>query len=214
MAFDIVMASNVMNEFEGTAQALKLVDLISSSHMSDLASLVLIDPALRSASRRMMELRDLVCGSCDLRVVSPCLHERPCPMFGRARDWCHFYIDWVVPRLVKEFDEMCGTDHRHLKLSYLVLQKVKSCARAGSGLALTGIVVSSPLRSKGKMELVICLSGGSLRKVARQDKDATDKNSDMDKVLRGDIVELDNTVKIKKEDSFRKMPFSRHAVRL
>jgi hypothetical protein len=115
------------------------------------------------------------------------------------RDWCHFYIDWECPDYLAELDTMSGMNHKHLKMAYFVFTRE---SRVPSHELRKWRVVSSPIVSKGKRELVLCGDNGKLERITRLDRDASDNNSDLDSASRGDIVACSETGRINKDDGF------------
>lgn len=129
------------------------------------------------------------------------------------RDWCHFYLDWERPKIIADLDRLIGNKKEHLKFSYLVLTASESRNpspqfRAGIGTSEHLFrVVSAPLRSKGKIELLLCPAEGNdtgrLHRVTRLDKERGPANADLDRVWRGEIVECHAKGQIAREDHFR-----------
>jgi ribosomal protein RSM22 (predicted rRNA methylase) len=222
--FDVAIAANALNETPAPARVCRGV-----LEKSD--ALIVIDPALKETARGLMALRDHLIENGDVRVVAPCLHQKPCPMLrANDRDWCHFYIEWDRLELAEAMDRATGLDHRYLKLAYMAFvrhgatichseggtteESLAFCKTKSKGSFTTFRmtnkkpyrVVSSPLHSKGKTELVLCGEDGELRRVRRLDKDASESNADVDRVKRGDIVALKNeasTERVGASDQFQ-----------
>ena len=218
--FDIVIAANVLNELPED-QVLKIsADLIQDFLKED-GSFIIIDPALRETARPLMALRDRLVAEGAAQVAAPCLHQKACPMLAaNDRDWCHFYIEWERPEYLVKLDELSGMDHRHLKMSYLILTSplpLRERARERGDRTghppsnslpsreggLIWRVVSSPLDSKGKREVVLCGASGELKRVRRLTKDASDTNRAFNSVKRGDVVRCDPVDRIRSEDGFQ-----------
>lgn len=196
--FDIIIAANVINEIGYDDRSLGIVTSIMKDCLLDDGVLILIDPALKTSSRGLMWLRDRIVESKIADLISPCVHARPCPMLAaNERDWCHFYLEWKRPQLIAKLDDLVGTDHRHLKMSYLILAKMgampqredRSCCRA----------VSSPLVSNGKIELFTCTSCGELKKIRRLNKNRSPQNEIFSNLSRGDLVEVEGDGEVKKD---------------
>jgi len=193
--FDIILAANLLNEFEDENDAEKLAKACATDFLKDDGLLIVIDPALKESARSLMRLRDRIVHSTDMGVMAPCLHQKECPMLAaNERDWCHFYIEWERPELIRQLDDLTGLDHTHLKMAYLILQTNfegrGTTAPSGSSDEgrKTWRVVSSPLKSKGKIEIVLCGDNGELLKVMRLDRDGSEANAAMDTIMRGDII--------------------------
>ena len=198
--FDIVIAANVFNEFESEGEAADTARALLDEYTKENGLIIIIDPALRETTRPMMKLRDELVKA-GVRVLAPCLNESPCPMLAaNERDWCHFYVEWDCPKLIERIDCLTGLDHRYIKMAYLML------AREGSGnggrVSKEFRVVSSPLVSKGKRELLLCGSDGKLVRAMRQDKHASEANRGFELARRGDVVSFGAERKILPSDSF------------
>ncbi len=201
--FDLICAANLLNEFDDAATALVFTRALLADHLEREGRLLIIDPALRKTTRPLMALRDTLTGE-GMKVIAPCLHQKSCPMLAaNERDWCHFYCEWKRPPLIARIDALTGLDHRFLKMAYLILTRDPRPETRDRGHHNTlHRVVSSPIRSKGKIELVLCGSNGELRRVRRLDRDASETNAAFDRVRRGDIVALEtNTTRIASNDT-------------
>lgn len=153
-----------------------------------------------------------------IHILAPCLHHDACPMRKHnARDWCHFYLDWERPKIIADLDRLIGNKKEYLKFSYLILTASLVASRQSLATAVTSDqrpvtsdrcyrVVSAPLRSKGKTELLLCPSQGNdtgrLYRLTRLDKERGPANADMDRVMRGDIVTVSGTEHLSNHDAF------------
>ncbi len=188
--FDYVIFSNVLNELfplrEGrTAKRAGLVQGILGRLLAEKGSCIIIEPALRTTSRDLLEVRDVLLTR-GFHVYAPCLTEKNCPALASARDWCHEDIPWDPPALIKEIDRLTGLRKDSLKFSYLVLGKQKRSLTDLFGPEAFR-VVSEPLITKGKIEFYICGAGGR-KLVTRLDKDRTPANQCFDLLKRGAIA--------------------------
>ena len=184
--FDIIIAANFLNEF-GSVSYANFIQRIADKNLADDGYLIVIEPALKKTSRALMEQRNFLAHLPACKIVAPCLHHKNCPMLSaNYRDWCHFYAGWKSTDKSKAMDALVGTDRTHLKYSYLIVQK--SIKASTPHVRLTHRVISSPLKSKGKLEFLLCGSDGVLRKIRRLDKDSSVSNYVMEKMMRGDIV--------------------------
>lgn len=198
--FDIVISANFLNEFENIEQQADIVKTITEKHLEDNGLLIIIEPSLRWTTRNLMRLRDKVLDSGNL--IAPCSHNNPCPMLKESdRDWCHMYLDWKRPEVIAKVDQMIGNRKDYIKFSYLIISK-RSHDRTIARSHETWRVVSAPMRSKGKVELLLCNKNGLLR-VTRQDKNQSDLNSDFDHIKRGDIVFFSGNPSIEKTTEFK-----------
>lgn len=227
--FDLICASNLLNELADAEEAYALLHRLAHDHLAEGGALLVIDPALKKTTRPLMHIRDRLLHEKALHVIAPCLHQGPCPMLGdderarpprepsnarrRGRDWCHFFLEWERPKLIREIDEQTGLDRRYLKMAYFVFSKEFSGSRVNlpAGRQADHVsrprwrVVSSPLKSKGKLELVLCGANGELRRIMRLDREAGPANADLDRAKRGDIVETEALRRLHTNDRFEIM---------
>jgi len=189
--FDLIIASNILNEIGTTREQASLCQMLIDHHLSQSGVLIIVDPALQKTARALMEVRDLL----NAFILSPCLHERPCPMRAyNRRDWCHFYLEWHCPEIIRKIDRLLGIKHDYLKLAYLILRQTphplpaRGRGKCGEAPDLWR-VVSSPLKSKGKCEFVLC-GAGRLNRILRLDYDRSDLNRAFDCIKRGDIIKV------------------------
>ncbi len=192
-AFDLVILSNLLNELftgdpEPADRRAALLAGIRDRLLDPAGSCIVIEPALRSTSRGLLEVRDRLLRQ-GFGVYAPCLCQTPCPALARTKDWCHEERPWSPPPRVQEVDQLTGLRKDALKFSYLVLRRDRLALSdiAGSG-ALR--VVSEPLVSKGKIELFCCGPAGRCR-VVRLDRDRTASNALFERLRRGDIIRLE-----------------------
>ncbi len=197
--YSVIFVSNLLNEIGGEASA-NLCSYLLKEILCEGGYLILIDPALKSESRALMALRDELLESNLAGVFSPCLHEQNCPMLKSGdRHWCHFYANWNPPRLILDMDAAAGTNHKHLKFSYLILQRPSSDT---TRQIKTARVVSSLLSSRGKLELVACASDGGLIKLRRLDRNASQANAAFADISRGDVILVPKDFDLKKDSEF------------
>jgi SAM-dependent methyltransferase len=146
--FDLVLAANVLSE---TPAALE--DLVA-----DDGYLVVVEPALREPTRRLMEARDRWTAA-GFRVAAPCLRDSRCPMLEHDGLWCHEDVAWPRPAAVAEVDRRTGLAKESLKYSYLVLtRKGRTLADRGADARM----VSNLHREKGKAWAWLCGRSGAL----------------------------------------------------
>lgn len=200
--FDLIIAANIFNEMGDLHKQFELCKRLIEENLQN-GFMIILDVATQKSTRTLMELRDLLLDKCNIKIISPCLHQEPCPMLKHNdRDWCHFYLNWDCPKVIRDVDSLLDIKHNYLKMAYLIIQKDKKCEDA-PGFR----VVSSPLLSKGKTELLLC-GVGRLTRITRLDRDYSEKNFPLpyknskgkDYIQRGDIVEVsDHTDKITRD---------------
>lgn len=155
-------------------------------------SLILIEPALRDASRDLHRVRDRLLDEQACTVYSPCLHERPCPALVKDDDWCHEERLWHAPALVQFIDEQVGFVKDALKFSYLILRK--------DGRTIVPWepdlyrVVSELREMKGEKRAWLCSELGRLE-VGRLDRMRSPANAAFDHWHRGAIVKVEDIVR-------------------
>jgi ribosomal protein RSM22 (predicted rRNA methylase) len=196
LKFDLAIAANSLNEIPQDMRARVCSQALNASD-----NMIIVDPALKNTSRKLMALRDKLLTEEGALVLAPCTHQHDCHMLkANERDWCHFYIEWKRPRLIEMIDHATGLDHRYLKLSYLALSKAEHPA-----LSASWCVVSSPLSSKGKVELVLC-GNGALKRIRRLNRNASSENEGFARARRGDLVtfeDKDRPGEIRAHDKFK-----------
>lgn len=185
--YDFILLHHVLNEFKGLGSPERAQWLYSlvENHLKPGGILALVEPALKRPGRDLMALRDHLVTTGELQVISPCLHEHPCPMLsGTNGDWCHFYIDWEEPPFMRELDKILGNDNRFLKMSYLLLERSKhSLQRPPHHFR----VVSNRMATRGKTEVILCGEPGRIN-LSRLDRHRSNTNAALDQVKRGQIL--------------------------
>ncbi len=197
MRFDIIIAANILNEIGDVNDQSFLISSLSKDHLNDKGVIIIIDPAPRVTARQLMELRNLIIAEIPhLKVFHPCTHQSFCPMLLKnRRDWCHFYLEWNCPESIRNVDRLVGIKHDYLKMAYLIFKKT-----VFSDDSKLWRVVSSPLKSKGKVEIIIC-GEDKLRKIVCLDKDRSEKNNVIDRIKRGDLISIEtNNDRLKSDD--------------
>lgn len=186
--FDLAIASNFLSELDFNSQI-----AISKEVLKESKNFIIIEPALQKTTRALMQLRDRLLRDRRAFILAPCLHQQNCPMLAaNKRDWCHFYIDWKCPLLIREIDELIGNRHDYVKMAYMVLSRQPLPMSQNLWR-----VVSSPLISKGKKEFILCGDCGYLKKITRLNKHQNEENQSFDTMKRGDVIEWkDGPVKI------------------
>ena len=202
--FDVIVAANIFNEFRSRDEAVQFASaLLDRLHEGGL--LIIIDPALQTVTRNLMELRNQLLNTqagkakSKCAVIAPCLHQNNCPMLEHnKRDWCHFYIEWDCPQIIRELDSLIGNRHDYLKMAYLIMQKTNTLPQAKLLNNRCARVVSSPLKSKGKTELLLCSGAGEIERATQLDRTLAKKQAAFLGTKRGDIVKTEQNGKLTK----------------
>lgn len=187
--FHILIVANVLNEMSDTQERYEFICKLIDQHLAPNGRLIIIEPALQRTTRDLMLLRDqLVTETKIATVLAPCLHQALCPMrANNPRDWCHTYVNWERPQVIADLDMLIGNKKDYLKMSYMVMKPVANAINLAKNVWR---VVSAPMKSKGKLEILFCgQKDGNLLRVTRQDKDRSKFNIALDQLQRGDIVE-------------------------
>lgn len=194
--YDLILVQNLLSELYlgQTDPIVKRTALVEAllHRLSPQGTLILIEPALRSASRELHLVRDrlLQQGSCT--VYSPCLHQHPCPALVRPDDWCHEERGWIRPEWIEQVDRTVGFIKDALKFSYLILRKDgKTLVPRSSDLHR---VVSELRVMKGEKRVWWCDETGR-PEVGRLDRERSEFNAPFDDWHRGAIVRVSEIVR-------------------
>jgi SAM-dependent methyltransferase len=146
--FDLILASNVFSEHLAPLE----------DRLTDTGHLVVIEPALKESTRRLMKWRDDAVAR-GFKVAAPCLATSKCPMLERDDLWCHQDVPWPRPATVAEIDRRTGLTKESLKYSYAVITKQ---GRTLADLDGDFRVVSNLHKEKGKAWAWLCGRRGPL----------------------------------------------------
>jgi len=166
---DLAIAANVFNEWPwrgGAAidEAAGLCTSLLRDHLADDGTLLIIEPAARSPSRRLIALRDRLAELMPGHIVAPCLGAPVCPLAGAGdRSWCHAERPWQRPRLVQDIDRAIGHRRATLKFSYLAISPKKQ-PRSGPD---AWRVIGGPMRDDADLRRYLCGPDGRVVAHAR-----------------------------------------------
>ena len=194
--YDLIIVQNLLSElFVGSADPLSQRAALAETLLEYLTpdgSLMLIEPALRSASRGLHQLRDKLLAGRHCSVYSPCLHDAPCPALVKRDDWCHEERNWEAPDWIGQIDKKVGFIKDALKFSYVILRK------DGKTLVPRNAdyhrVVSELRVMKGEKRVWLCDETGR-PEIGRQDKERSSSNAPFDDWHRGAIVRVSEIVR-------------------
>lgn len=194
--YDVIVLANCLNELftragDPVARRAGLIRLLLPLLASD-GTLMVIEPALREASRGLHRVRDLLLAERRCTVYSPCLHERPCPALIKETDWCHEERPWEPPPLVAAIDRQVGLIKDALKFSYLLLRK--DGRRIVPCRSDVYRVVSELRVMKGEKRVWLCNEAGR-PEVGRLDRARSASNAPFDDCRRGTIVRISEIVR-------------------
>lgn len=142
-------------------------------HVADDGLIVIVEPALKQQSRRLLEFRRALLElqaegrGTDFQILLPCLGHQTCGALASADDWCHEEAAWMRPPFLKRIDQLAGLDRRGLAFSYLVIVRSQR-PRAEILPALKGLAridrLVSPTHWEGKeQEFYFCGPDGKKR---------------------------------------------------
>lgn len=176
--FHLWLSSFFLNEAEIPLEELaaRLVDNWEF-HLENEGLAILVEPALKVQSRRLLELRKhLIAEFANPRrkgkyqVLLPCLGHQTCGALAAEADWCHEEVTWWRPKYFRKIDELAGLDRKTLPFSYLVVAKsarprdeLLPALKTAATLTKTDRLVS-PAHSEGRdLEFYVCGENGKRR---------------------------------------------------
>lgn len=123
---------------------------------------LLVEPAFKRSSQHLSQLRDQIlemqASQADLSsrlFWGPCPHAGACPL-ASGRDYCHFSVPTQVPGAwFREFSKALGSERNWLKFSY-IWHSAKD-QPAPSWNPRKKLVISDPLHTAGRKEVLICV---------------------------------------------------------
>jgi SAM-dependent methyltransferase len=184
--FNLVVAAHLLNELAGTLDIEGRTRLILGWFRELLemdGTCILIEPALRETSRKLLAVRDRLLAA-GLFVVAPCLWQGPCPALARERDFCHASAAAIAQ------------GRSRVDFSYLVLRKQGTTCTD----PLRFRIVSDAMKDKGRMRFHACGPAGRLL-VTRLDRDRSPSNQSLDEIERGAVVSIEAATR--KSDGLR-----------
>lgn len=197
--FDVIILANALAEIvQDELIPQKYIEQIFR-YVTDDGVVVIIEPASRNLSRRLMRLRDALLQNKTSHILLPCLHENTCPLIGarKGKEWCHQSRAWLPPFFMKMLNKTLHREINRLKFSYLVLSKKQYQENVETDF----LVVSDMLKEKGRQKCYLCTPAGRAELV-RLNKMKNRKNQNFDRISRGDIITLHDIKRIK-QNSWR-----------
>ncbi|MGB7053983.1 MAG: small ribosomal subunit Rsm22 family protein [bacterium] len=160
-------------------------------HLVDGGLFIIIEPALKKFSRRLMRLRDRLVSNKRIQLLLPCLHDSPCALLevDSRKEWCHQTVPWSPPEFLRIINQGINREIDVLKFSYLVIARSAKRLKRPSG----HLVISHLLKEKGKQRCYICTPEGRAELV-RLNKARSEANAGFDKISKGVIVNLTDVV--------------------
>lgn len=193
---DLIIVQNLLSElYRNEADRIEKRVLLLERLLGGLAvdgTIIIIEPALRGASRDLHGLRDRLLQQGSATVYSPCLHSHPCPALVKPDDWCHEERGWVRPKWIEQVDRAVGFIKDALKFSYVILRRDgKTLVPRSPDLHR---VVSELRVMKGEKRVWWCDETGR-PEVGRLDREQSATNAVFDAWHRGAIVRVSEIVR-------------------
>lgn len=196
IAWSVISLGHVINELWADApDRIERRAALSRSLLGSLrkgGSLVIVEPALRTTTRELLALRDVLVGE-GHAVRAPCLFRGPCPALEREVDWCHFERAWEPPPALAEIVATSGLHKEALKAAYVVLAPKGEAwpqpppAREGARLFR---VVSEHLEGKGRLRVIGCGPEGRVPLALADDARGEATQAFVD-ATRGDVLAIE-----------------------
>lgn len=196
--FHLWLMSYFLNELKQSPREIaELLYEAWDQHLEDEGLAILIEPALKAESRKLLEIRkELLAirekkGASWLQILLPCLGHQACGALVEEDDWCHEEVLWWRPPYFRVIDKMAGLDRKSLPFSYLVIAKsdrkreeILPALRDDQGAAAAHRLVS-PAHMEGKeQEFFLCGQEGKKRARYR----ASGESDVGHELQRGDIL--------------------------
>ena len=186
--YDLVVLSNALVEVVTADARRGIVEALFQKRLKPGGSLIVIEPALREASRSLLTLREAVVAGGRLTVYAPCLTGAPCGALENPKDWCHEADPWSPPAMIERLDGLTGLEKGRLNYAYLVLRgDGRTLGQTLHGAGERFRVVSDLRFMKGEKRLFLCGRQGRLE-AGRLDRERSETNAPFDDLRRGDII--------------------------
>ncbi|MFT6146385.1 MAG: ribosomal protein RSM22 (predicted rRNA methylase) [Myxococcota bacterium] len=184
--FDLILMGLSLNElFNDRATVERRVAYLQRlrSLLSKDGSIVLVEPALRTTSRDLQQVRNFL-QERGVHIAAPCTHTETCPLLRRERDWCHQQLSVPLPPPLVPVAKQAGLRFERLTWSHLVIHAGPSRPSTANWR-----VVGGPIVTKGRVEWQVCGEPG-LARVARLDRHKAPEHP-LNDVGRGALLQID-----------------------
>jgi hypothetical protein len=189
--------SYYLNELEMSPKDLAAILIQQwTQHLEEEGVVILMEPALKLQSRKLLELRKELLLEKEkkniswLQILLPCLGHQACGALAAEDDWCHEDVSWWRPPYFRAIDKMAKLDRKSLPFSYLVLVRSERpreeiLPRLGKSKAESRHRLVSPAHAEGReLEFFMCGQDGK-RRTRYRPASKEDPGSDLG---RGDIL--------------------------
>jgi ribosomal protein RSM22 (predicted rRNA methylase) len=172
--FNAWVMSFFLNEFSETPEEIAS-QLIRAwdQHLDDEGIVILVEPALKLQSRKLLEIRRAILAERErrkidwLQLLLPCLGHQACGALAAEDDWCHEEVTWWRPPYFKLIDQLAELDRKTLPFSYLVFTKSRrkreEILPALAGARRTHRLVSPSHKEGRENEFFLCGEEGKRR---------------------------------------------------
>jgi len=211
--YDVIIASYFLNEFtDSPRDVANSIRRNANKHLKKDGILVIVEPALKKYSRKLLEIRKELIQKDGLKILTPCLGHQACGALAEMDDWCHEEVLWMRPQVTRKIDRLTGLNSKSLSFSYLVISNSvadqKKILTRLPGDTLRRLV--SPARErKGILEFYTCGPDGKHRMRKSAEKISADKKTLLRRekkpipteLERGDII---HATKFKSDQNIEK----------
>lgn len=203
--FHLITMMNVLNELD-ESNDMMLFEMIMSL-LDEHGAVIMIEPATRTESRRLLRFRDLAVRN-GATIYTPCTRQEGCPALIKEDDWCHTEMKWERPPFIKAIDDIAGTLRLSLKSTYMILRKDGvTLSNALASMDKLYRIVSERFDEKGRVRSVLCGENGRYEHVMNK-RDLSESNGDFQNLERYDLVKLsgsevrEHDIRLPKEAQF------------
>lgn len=202
--YELITGGNVINELTEQGEA-HFIEILERNLLPE-GFVILIEPALRDSSRRLLQLRDRLIQK-GWFVYAPCFTFKSCPALVDAGDWCHHDIRWERPAFIAVIDEMIGHIRKSLKFSYLILSRqdihLSDFISPKRDFTNQFRVVSDMFKEKGRRKAYVCNDHGRCE-CLKNNRDDSDKNEVFDELKLYDVVQINGLAEKKQIKQIQK----------
>jgi ribosomal protein RSM22 (predicted rRNA methylase) len=183
--YDVILLCNSIIEIVRDDAHVHRFLLRISKNLTKDGIIIIIEPALITASRKIMAVRDHITTAQTFSILHPCLHTHTCPLKNvrGGKEWCHQTVRWKPPEYMQVLNQGLNRDLKTLKFSLLILSSSAPPSPPGY------LVISSLFKEKGRQRCFLCTPDGRVELV-RLNKHRSRENSDYEHIKKGAIVAL------------------------
>lgn len=192
--YDLILCVNLLAEIaRDDKSSMHFVNSVLY-HLARGGLFIVIEPALKKFSQRLMALHDRLITNKRLQILLPCLYDKPCGLLQaeHQNEWCHQSVPWKPPGFLQVVNKGINREIDVLKFSYLAIAKTADRLRRPRGY----LVISHLLKEKGKKRCFICTGSGRVELV-RLNRAANEKNACFDDIRKGVIVQVADIIRKK-----------------